>query len=146
MEYYYNRNAFRTATNAPGVAPLVLAYCSCILLELSIKQHLGMVSAGSNSGHNLPYLVQRLGLTYSRYRPLCSALQMQLGDALRNLHSQGKDGAPRAIPSDSYPYIRYLRHNSDWAAPSSSDADIMALNGLLNRIISLIRNQLRVAV
>lgn len=146
MEYDYNRNAFRTVTTATGVAPLVVAYCSCVLLELSIKQHLGMVSAGSNSGHNLPYLVQRLGLIHSRYRPVCNALQMQLGDALRNLHSQGKNGAPRPVPSDSYPYIRYLRHNSDWIPPSSSDADITALNGLLGRIISLIRNQLSVVV
>jgi len=146
MHYDYNRAAFRSVCQATGVNSLAVAYCSCVLLELSLKQHLNLISSALNSGHDLPQLVHRLGIQHTRYQSTCNALQRQLGDALRALFSQGRGGIARSIPSNSYPHLRYLRHSSDWPSSCSSDVQIAALNSLLQRIQSLMKRQLGVAV
>jgi len=145
MTFEYNRKAFRSACNANGIELLATAYCSCVLLELSLKQHLGMISVGNSVGHNLPFLVHRLGLNM-KYQRDCNALQAQLAALLANLYSQGTDGNPRRIPSNSYAHLRYLRHSSDWATHASSDGDISMLYGLLRRIIHLIKGSIGVSV
>ena len=136
MYFDHNRLAFRSVRSAPGVAPLVIAYCSCVLLELSLKQHLKLVETANNPGHDLPHLIQRLGLTHARQRPTCSALQVQLTDCFRRLHAQGKNGAPVKVPANAYPHLRYLRHTSDWNSDTSSDGDLASLISILDRIIS----------
>ena len=78
MDYDYNRKAFRSVSKAVGIEPLAAAYSSCVLLELSLKQHLALISSTGNGGHNLPYLLQRVGLQHKRYLSLCNALQQQL--------------------------------------------------------------------
>lgn len=146
MNYTYNRAAFRSVCDTPGVHPLADAYCTCVLLELSLKQYLTSTGPLVDHGHDLPTLLQRVGLKHTRYTFACNALQRQIADALRSLRSQAKDGSPCSIPSRSYPYLRYLRHDSDWPAPSSSDAEISALNGLLKRALDLLRKQIGVNV
>jgi hypothetical protein len=144
VSYDYNRAAFRSVCNAQGIHGLAMAYCSCILIELGLKQHLLLTSSTMNGGHDLPQLIQRLGHSNSRYIPACNALQRQLSDLLRSLYSQGSGGLPRAIPSNSYPHLRYLRHSSNWPTLCNSDTDITALNGLLQRIASLLRKNMGV--
>jgi hypothetical protein len=146
VDYDYNRAAFRSVYQSPGVRPLALAYCSCVLLELSLKQHLGLISSPMNQGHDLPQLVHRLGLRNSKHLFTCNALQVQLRYALTKLFSQGKDGTPRTVPGDSYPHLRYLRHSSDWPQKSSPDQDIATVNSLIQRIISFLSNNVGVAV
>ena len=146
MHFDHNRAAFRSVRSATGVAPLVVAYCSCILLELGLKQHLNLITTANTAGHNLPYLIQRLGLAHSRHRVTCIALQSQLTDCLRGLQSQGKNGLPSPVPPNAYPHLRYLRHNSDWVAQASSDTDIALLNALLHRIISFTQSSIGVAL
>ncbi|MCU1326107.1 MAG: hypothetical protein JWN34_1477 [Bryobacterales bacterium] len=146
MNYTYNRAAFRSVCDAPQVHPLASAYCACVLLELSLKQYLSTNVAALYEGHDLPRLLQRVGLRNSRYALTCNALQRQIADALRGLQSHEKDGNPCAVPSRSYPYLRYLRHSSDWPAPSSCDAEIRALNGLLQRTLDLLRRQIGVPI
>jgi hypothetical protein len=146
MDYDYNRKAFRSVIKAAGVDPLAGTYCLCVLLELSIKQHLALCSSASNSGHDLPYLLQRVGLRHRTYHAVLNSLQLQLANSLKALSSQGRDGQARFVPSNSYPHIRYLRHASDWGTPSSSDSDIASLKGILQRIISLLGKSLGIAV
>jgi hypothetical protein len=146
MDYDYNRSAFRSVIKAAGIHPLAVAYCSCVLLELSIKQHLALCSSADNGGHNLPALLQRIGLRHARYLAVCNALQRQLADSLRILCSQGRKGTPRTVPSGSFPHIRYLRHQSDWELPRSPDGDVAALNAILQRIISFLTSSIGVNV
>jgi hypothetical protein len=136
MDYDYNRKAFRSVRATIDAELLVSAYNTCILLELSLKQHLNLCSTSGNGGHNLPYLLQRIGSQHGKYLAVCNVLQKQLGDSLHALFSQGRDGKARSVPSDSYPHIRYLRHESDWPSQRSSDADLRRLNGVLQRITS----------
>jgi|SRR5579863_6265625 len=146
MNYDFNRRAFKSVIRAANVEPLATVYCSCVLLELSLKQHLALVSSAANGGHDLPNLLQRIGHGNRRYLAVCNALQQQLADSLRSLFSQGRDGTARSVPSNSYPHIRYLRHTSDWTASCSSDAEIQALNGFLQRVISLLVKNIGVNV
>ncbi len=146
MHYDYNRTAFRSVSVATGVAPLAMAYCSCVLLELSLKQHLGLVATRGNGGHDLPTLIQRLGLAHSHHRATCSSLQAQLSRVLVSLHSQGRDGTARAVPSSSYPYMRYLRHSSDWGNSANSDAEIATLLSVVKRITFFLKNSVGVGI
>ena len=136
MNYDYNRKAFRSVCAASGIEPLATSYCACILLELSLKQHLNLVSTVSNSGHDLSALILRLGQAHRKHAATCNSLQSQLGYALRNLYSQGRNGVARTVPPNSYPHIRYLRHSSDWLSDCSSDVEVVALKSLLQRIIT----------
>jgi len=146
MDYDYNRAAFRSVCEAAGVHSLAVVYCSCVLIELSLKQHLGLTSTPLNSGHDLPQLIHRLGMRNGKYQSVCNALQRQLSDAIRVLVSQGKSGAARNVPSNSYPHLRYLRHSSDWPSGCSSEHQLAALKALLQRIISFLRRQIGVMV
>ena len=142
MHFDYNRVSFRSVVNAPGVHSLAVAYCSCVLLELSLKQHLNLASCG----HDLPHLILRLGLAHRRHQTACNALQRQLSDALRKLFCQDKNGSHKPVPSHSYPYIRNLRNSSDWTSFSSSDTDLLNLENLLQRIISYLSTQIGINV
>jgi hypothetical protein len=146
MDYDYNRAAFRTVCQSSGIHPLALKYCSCVLLELSLKQHLNLTSTSGNGGHNLPELVALLGNQHPRYRMSCNALQQQLANSLRRLQSQGKRGQAGSIPSRSYPNMRYLRHSSDWAVDCSTDQDLISLLSLVQRLNSFLLKTMRVPV
>jgi len=146
MDYDYNRKAFRSVIKATGIDPLATAYCSCVLLELSMKQYLALCSSPDNGGHNLSSLLQRIGLRHARYKAVCNALQIQLADSLRILFSQGRNGTSRTVPSDSYPHIRYLRHQSDWELPHSPEVDVAALNAILQRVISFLTSSIGVNI
>ncbi len=144
MNYDYNRAAFRSVCTASGIHPLASAYCTCVLIELGLKEHLGLILASSNGGHDLPWLISRIGLISPKNKSTCSALQSQLQTALVKLFSQHKDGTAKSIPGRSYPHLRYLRHASDWPSQSSPDSDINDLNSLLKRIFSFLRTKIGV--
>jgi len=146
MDYDYNRRAFRSVCSANGIEPLAAAYCGCILLELSLKQYLALCTSGGNGGHNLPDLLLRVGLRNPSHTATLNSLQRQLAGSLRILFSQGKDGLPTPVPTSSYPFIRYLRHDSDWGTSNSSDVDITLLTNVLQRITSFLTASLGVAV
>lgn len=146
MNYDYNRKAFRSVCKATGIEPLAATYCSCVLLELSLKQHLNLTASASNGGHDLPALVHRVGQIHSRHAVVCNALQRQLGDSLGKLYSQSRMGVPRSVPMNSYPYIRYLRHDSDWPSDCTSEGDLVALHALLQRVISVLAYTIGVSV
>lgn len=137
--YDYNRAAFRSVCDTAGIHPLATAYAGCVLLELSLKQYLAANAVPANDSHDLPTLIQCVGRRNARYLALCNALQRQLSDTLRSLYSQGKDGLPCPVPSRSYPYIRYIRHASDWPSPCNSDAEIRILNSLIARLRHLFK-------
>ena len=139
MDYDFNRRAFRSVFDTPGIDPLATIYCACILLELSLKQHLNLCSTAGNGGHDLPQLLQRTAISNPRIRGLIASLSPQLSSSLSKLFSQSKKGTARNIPANSYPHIRYLRHSSDWPSQSSSDQDLCQVLALLKRIMHLLK-------
>ena len=57
-----------------------------------------------------------------------NALATKLSNAIKAICVQGKDGQPCFAPSESYPYLRYVRHaKDDWLAPVTEDAELDAL-------------------
>jgi hypothetical protein len=139
MNYDFNRKAFRSLRSVPGLEPLAVIYGGCVLLELSLKQHLGLVQGVCNAGHDLPQLLHRTSLLQPKLSIPCLTLKTQLENQLNALFTQGRDGNPRPIPAQSYPYLRYLRHDSDWSKDASNDSQIVALRGLIDRIINLLQ-------
>ncbi len=146
MDFDYNRAAFRSVCQASGVQPLALAYCYCVLLELGLKQHLSLISSTVNVGHDLPQLVHRFGNQNRRHLTVCNSFQRQLADALTKLLSQHKNGTAGAVPSRSYPYMRYLRHANDWIAPCSPEQDITDLVLVLQKLIYFFRGKAGIAI
>ena len=136
MDYDYNRKAFRSTRTLTGLEPLAFVYCSCILLELGLKQHLGFVNTLNNGGHNLPKLLQQVSVRHPQHKVVCDALKTQLEGALMGIFCQGKKGAMQKVPPSSYPHIRYIRHSSDWPMDATTDAELASLKGLIERIFN----------
>jgi hypothetical protein len=115
-----------------------------VLLELTIKQRLNLITTGANGGHDLPGLIHRLSRLDPKATTVLTSKQRQLSDSLRALHSQGKDGTAQNVPSNSYPHMRYLRHSSDWQTDASSDDDIIKLLAVVQSIEYFLKVTLKV--
>lgn len=137
MTYAFNRSQFLQICGGGGTAipPLAVAYCSLVLIELSLKDHLRLVSGTGNGGHDLPTLMNQLGTGLrGADKGTCNSLSTQLQNALSRMWCQGRQGRPQRVPSHSYPYIRYLRHVSGWPADRSTDADLAHLISVIASI------------
>lgn len=137
MPYTYNRNAFRISLAAGAALPVLLqAYSTMVCLELFLKEHLPTVGLTAPQGHNVPELLRLLAQVLP---PLNAAtmnsLSTQLGGKLSSLWCEDKAGGPCKVKATSYPYVRYLRHSSDWSAPHSTDADIADLFNVIAQIL-----------
>ena len=146
MEYDFNRKAFRSLRTAYGVDPLAVLYGSCVLIELGLKQNLGLLSTSSNTGHNIPALLHRVSVSYTMHRSVCNVLKTKFETELNAIFCHGRGGNPQMVPSSSYPYLRYIRHSTDWLNDSSTDADIQNLNALVDRIINFLTHTVGVAI
>ena len=86
-------------------------------------EFVGNVTIPAN--HDIPKLLKtlagHLGVKYSG--PILS-MALQLSTKLANLWCKGKDGNATPLPSHSYPYMRYLRHDSDWESSASTDEEL----------------------
>jgi len=146
MPFDYNRNVFRAVRGVPGVAPLAAAYCSCILLELSLKQYLGLIGTPQGGGHNLPHLLNRIGARHPQHKPICNVLRTQLENIASGIFCQGNDGNPKRVVASAYPNIRYVRHDSDWTQDCTSDDKIANLKAHLDRIINFLTKSIKCPV
>lgn len=121
-----NIRAFVTAA-ASSTDEIVKAYCGMVAIELVLKQATGLTD------HNVP---SALNVFANRFavadkqgcKVRLNSLSAQLRNALTAICVQGKDGAARFAPSESYPYIRYTRHDADgWTAPTTTHQQAKAL-------------------
>lgn len=127
MPYQYNRNAFSVMQSIPDASPLVSAYSILVCIELFLKEQLPAGTFNHGNGHNVPFHLNMLaGTLDAPHQATLQALSVSLGNHIGSLWSEGFKGSNR-VPSRSYPHIRYLRHDSDWASPHSTDADLMKL-------------------
>lgn len=131
MTFTYNRSAFRAPVMAPDqpCSPLLGAYVTLVALELFLKDQLTLYVASVPASHDIPKLLKTLaGHLGVKHSGPISSMALQLATKLSNLWCKGKDGNASPVPSNSYPYMRYLRHDSDWNSSASTDDE---LNGVL---------------
>ncbi len=108
MLHTYNRAAFAAGTiNTNGLLSL---YCSLVVLELALKDHLHQTSGRWETGHRIIYWLNELGET---------SLSIQLATKLSALYCTSRNGTEVSIRPDQYPDIRYLRHESDFPGKST---------------------------
>lgn len=128
MPYQYNRNAFALIHSIAGASPLLSAYSLLVCIELFLKERLPAGTVNQQNGHDVPSLLHILaGTLGAPHQATLQALSVTLGNHIGSLWSEGFTGS-RLVPSRSYPYMRYLRHDSEWIAPHSTDAELVNLN------------------
>jgi hypothetical protein len=107
-----------------------------VCLELFLKEHLPTVGQAAPQNHNVPEMLRLLAQTLPPPNAATlNSLSMQLGGKLSSLWCEDKAGGPCNVKATSYPYVRYLRHSSDWPAPHSNDADIADLFNVIAQIL-----------
>lgn len=137
--YSYNRHNFSWTRTE-----LVWTYCRCVTLELALKEELSLLTSSNNGGHDLPTLLASFAngtLSPSPLRSQIITLSTHLAADLGALWSQGKDGQATKVRANCYPYIRYLRHQSDgWTPQHSSDADLQKLAATVDQLFIALRS------
>jgi hypothetical protein len=134
MPYQYNRRSFLNPTTSAGTTLLSAAYLRLVGIELLLKEKLPPGAVNHNNGHDIPTLLHTFasGLPHPHSASL-QALSVPLANGIANLWCEGFNGH-RAVPARSYPYMRYLRHDSEWSAPNSPDSDIQTLLVVIQQI------------
>jgi hypothetical protein len=99
MPHNYNKKAF--ADGILAASPLLSLYCSLVIIELGIKDHLPEWP----TGHRVIEWLTTLG------EP---SLAQQLRTALIVLQCTDRSGNRAPVSGDQYPDLRYLRHDSDF--------------------------------
>lgn len=112
MPHNYNRTAFQSGSTA--ASPLLALYCSLVDLELALKNHFW--GTGWRRGHLLIAWVTEVGE---------AALATNLDNCLAALHCTTLTGGQSIVSGNSYPDLRYLRHDNDFAG-TSTDAQLQA--------------------
>lgn len=138
MAFTYNRSAFRAPVTAPNqpCSPLLGAYATLVALELFIKDYLALYPPSVPATHDIPKLLKTLaGHLGKKYSGPILSMATQLSSKLSNLWCKGKDGNATPVPSHSYPYIRYLRHDSDWDISASTDEELEGVLIISKQII-----------
>jgi hypothetical protein len=124
MPHSYNKKAFGDGIVA--TSPLLSLYASLVIIELRIKD----TSAPWRGGHRVIEWLASLGET---------SLAQQLRTALAKLHCTDRSGGQAPVDGNTYPDLRYLRHETDFAGTST---DVQILDAL--QIVESINAALRV--
>jgi hypothetical protein len=111
MPHSYNQQSFQVgASNSSN--PLLCLYCSLVVLELSIKDHFHQSGPWKKGHCIIDWLTVSLGET---------SLGTQLDSKLSALYCTYKDGTEVNVKANSYPDIRYLRHEADFPGKSTDN-------------------------
>ena len=135
MAYSYNRKAFHAGGNA-SLPILLKTYCSLVALELGLKDFLGLSESSGNAGHDLPDLLNQVKQRERRTRASVNSIQTQLRNQLTSIRCQGRAGFAQSIPAQSYPHLRYMRHQNDWSSDSSTDNQLHAVLSTVLKLTS----------
>jgi len=141
MGFSYNRTAFRAPilTPAQPCPALLGAYISLVAIELFLKDHLPQYVNKVPATHDVPKMLKTLATHVDvKYSGAFTSMATQLATRLANLWCAAKDGSASPVPSASFPYIRYVRHSSDWQSSASNDADLNDVLVVSNQIIHTI--------
>lgn len=136
MSYNYNRTAFSHGRNdiTNTSSALLSAYVRLVSMEMVLIHYLNHLGTNVPNDHNVPNLLDELKayLTGAELSTLGS-LQTQLLGAMNRLWCQGKSSI-RPCPRNSYPYIRYVRIDTDFPTQCSTHADIVDFESVVQQI------------
>ena len=141
MGFTYNRAAFRAPILSPGApCPALLgAYVSLVAIEIFLKEYLLLYVPKVPATHDVPKMLKMLATHVgAKHSGAFTSMSTQLSTRLANLWCAAKDGNPCAVPSANYPYMRYVRHSSDWGSSASNDSDINEVLVVSSQIIHTI--------
>lgn len=136
MSYKYNRISFShgridiTSTSSA----LLSAYVRMVSIEMVLIDYLRYLGLPVKNEHNVPYFLDELkayltGVELSTF----TSLHAQLLVAMNRLICQGRTKI-EPCPRHSYPYIRYVRIDSDFPTPCSTHADVVDFEDIVQRI------------
>ena len=106
---------------------LLRLYCSLVTIEIALKDHFQPWRAG----HRLIDWLNDIGE---------KSLGLQLEGKLSALTCTGRDGSETIVGANSYPDIRYLRHESDFTG-KSTDFQINEVLQIVADIEAALRNK-----
>lgn len=137
-----NRSSF---LGKPGSSCLASTYGKLVAIELTIKDELG-VTISSGWQHDIQVMLTR----FASHRTGVSAailnsLATQLANKLNLLSCTNKSGTRICVPSNNYPYMRYVLH--EWDGDNAADTkenDIKAVDNIAERIIRILRSSYEV--
>jgi hypothetical protein len=125
LPHTYNKQAF--ANGIVVASPLLSLYCSLVIIELAVKDHL----APWPTGHKVIEWLTSLG------EP---SLAQQLRTALMVLQCTDRSGNQAPVSGDQYPDLRYLRHDSDFAG-MTTDTQIQDALDIVNSVNAALRSK-----
>lgn len=137
MANVYNRTAFHSMLASIGVPTLLRAYCGMVVLELALKDRLGLV----NIGHDIPEMLHRLSSGNPSLRAALNVLRSDLTNKLAKLYATKIDGTTVRVSPQSYPNVRYLRHTSDWPNDASTDDEIEELRICVDQVRAFLKSK-----
>jgi hypothetical protein len=135
MPAHFNIAAFRATASILGVNHLAKAYCTCVHIELALKE----VAPAGRWGHDIGAMLQRIQAHTPALTSRLPAHAAQFRSAINRLWCQSIKGLPEKARTDKYPDIRYVRHSSDWPTEASNDVDIQYLNSTLEMMLFFLR-------
>ncbi len=136
MPSNYNRAAFRAVVMNENNHVLARAYCALILIELALKDEIGL----PNLGHDVPSMLQILGRSHHNCRAALNQQRSDLNNKLSLLRVQTVSNSPGFVRAGAFPDLRYLRHTQDWATDASTDAEIDSLRACVDKIRYFLRH------
>ena len=128
MPHSYNRAAFDDARSSTNV--LLSLYGSLVKIELALKDRLNPWKGG----HRLAEWLT------DEADPGLTSLTVQLATGFGTLTGTDRNGQSSQLQLDSYPEIRYLRHEIDYPG-GSTEMQLMACLLLVRDIENILRTK-----
>jgi hypothetical protein len=137
MPHSKNIQSFLSAANGPD--PLLRCYCGLVVLELVVKQEVGL--SDHNVIHGLNKLRAAMAVNAKSWAaPALLTLTNKLRTDLVAVYVNGSNGLPRTIPVDSYPYIRYCRFDTDgWPSPHTTESNLATLASTVQQVRTFLK-------
>lgn len=133
-----NISDFLLASKISGSA-LVRAYLGLVAIELALKSQVSLPDHDVGAG------LTRFKSARCKGAKLCKEMELtsligRLRTDLQSISVNGKDGKARSAPQNSYPFLRYTRHQGDgWPAPNSHLSDLERLARTVQQIRTFLR-------
>jgi hypothetical protein len=102
-----------------------------------LKDHLRQLGEVVKNNHDVPLMLANLAIKSPPQTANINALNTALKANLTRLWCEGPTRTQN-VPTYSYPYIRYVRHDSEYASDCSPEADIQDLELLTQQIQALL--------
>jgi hypothetical protein len=132
-----NIKAFLRATT--DQEPLIRAYCGLVAIELVLKHEVGLKDHNVIAGLTKFRLNNSTGTKSWSATALISLTDQLRGDIIA-IQVNSKFGSPIPTPHESYPYIRYIRFDSDgWPPPHTRAGDVLRLANTIQQLRVFLR-------